>query len=56
MADQFVSVLRSPDGVAVVRLDRPTANALSQAMLGQLEEVVAFNVAEAQGTRERAQN
>ena len=28
-----------PDGVAVVRLDRPKANALSQAMLAQLEDV-----------------
>jgi enoyl-CoA hydratase len=35
--DQFVSLDRRPDGVAVVRLDRPKANALSQALLAQLE-------------------
>src|ERR1700761_7106530 len=39
MPDQFVSVDRRDDGVAVVRLDRPKANALSLALLSQLEEV-----------------
>jgi enoyl-CoA hydratase len=35
--DQFVSIDRRPDGVALVRLDRPKANALSHALLTQLE-------------------
>src|SRR6476661_2427664 len=39
MADQFVSVERRDDGVAVVRLDRPKMNALSVALLEQLAEV-----------------
>jgi enoyl-CoA hydratase/carnithine racemase len=34
--DQFVSIDRRPDGVALVRLNRPKANALSQAVLTQL--------------------
>ncbi|HSZ35657.1 MAG TPA: enoyl-CoA hydratase-related protein, partial [Acidimicrobiales bacterium] len=38
MAETFVSVERRPDGVALVRLDRPKANALSAAVLGQLQE------------------
>ncbi|MDQ6616170.1 MAG: enoyl-CoA hydratase-related protein [Actinomycetota bacterium] len=38
MPDQYVSVDRRPDGVAIVRLDRPKANALSMAMLAQLED------------------
>src|SRR5580704_5816787 len=38
MGETFVSVERRPDGVALVRLDRPKANALSAAVLGQLEE------------------
>ena len=38
MADQYISVDRRADGVAVVRLDRPKANALSRALLVQLEE------------------
>ncbi|CAA9209096.1 MAG: Enoyl-CoA hydratase [uncultured Acidimicrobiales bacterium] len=36
--DRFVSVDRRADGVALVRLDRPKMNALSSAMLEQLEE------------------
>jgi enoyl-CoA hydratase/carnithine racemase len=36
MAEQFVTVERRPDGVALVRLDRPKANALSATVLGQL--------------------
>ena len=39
MADQFVTLERRDDGVAVIRLDRPKANALSAAMLGQLEVI-----------------
>jgi enoyl-CoA hydratase len=39
MADeQFVSVERRDDGVAVLRLDRPKVNALSMALLGQLRD------------------
>ncbi len=38
MPDQFVTVDRRSDGVALVRLDRPKANALSGAVLGQLYE------------------
>jgi enoyl-CoA hydratase len=39
MADeQFVSVERRDDGVAVVRLDRPKVNALSKALLAQLRD------------------
>lgn len=33
----FVTLERRPDGVAVLRLDRPKANALSTALLAQLE-------------------
>jgi enoyl-CoA hydratase len=36
MADPFVTVERRPDGVALIRLDRPKANALSGAVLGQI--------------------
>jgi len=36
MAEPFVTVERRPDGVALVRLDRPEANALSAAVLAQL--------------------
>jgi enoyl-CoA hydratase/carnithine racemase len=37
MAVTFVTVERRPDGVALIRLDRPKANALSAAVLGQLQ-------------------
>jgi enoyl-CoA hydratase len=36
MPDPFVTVERRPDGVALVRLDRPKANALSNVVLGQI--------------------
>ena len=36
--DQFVSVERRADGVAVLRLDRPKMNAMSKALLGQLRD------------------
>src|SRR6204780_2046629 len=39
MAETFVTVERRPDGVALVRLDRPKANALSSAVLAQLHGV-----------------
>jgi enoyl-CoA hydratase/carnithine racemase len=39
MAPPLVSVDRRPDGVAVVRLDNPKVNALSQALLRELTEV-----------------
>jgi enoyl-CoA hydratase/carnithine racemase len=41
MADIFVSVERRPDNVALVHLDRPKANALSRAVLGQLRDAAA---------------
>jgi enoyl-CoA hydratase/carnithine racemase len=39
VADPFVTVDRRPDGVAVVRLDRPKMNALSTAVVSQLGDV-----------------
>ena len=39
MAEPFVTVERRPDNVALIRLDRPKANALSAAVLGQLHAV-----------------
>jgi enoyl-CoA hydratase/carnithine racemase len=39
MAETFVTVERRPDNVALVRLDRPKANALSTAVLAQLHAV-----------------
>ena len=36
--DQFVTLERRPDGVALVRLDRPKANALSTTVLSQLHQ------------------
>ena len=39
MAETFVTVERRPDNVALVRLDRPKANALSVAVLAQLHAV-----------------
>ncbi len=41
MAETFVTLERRPDGVALIRLDRPKANALSAAVLGQLQAVAA---------------
>lgn len=41
MAETFVTVERRPDGVALVQLDRPKANALSAAVLGQLQEAAS---------------
>jgi enoyl-CoA hydratase len=45
----FVTVERRDDGVAVVRLDRPKMNALSQALLGQLEEAARALTADPPG-------
>ena len=39
MAETFVTVERRPDGVALIRLDRPKANALSGAVLAQLHGI-----------------
>ncbi len=39
MTDAFVTLERRPDGVALIRLDRPKANALSGAVLAQFYEV-----------------
>jgi enoyl-CoA hydratase/carnithine racemase len=39
MTERFVSVERRDDGVALIRLDRPKANALSGAVLAQFYEV-----------------
>src|SRR3984957_6174786 len=36
MSEPFVHVERRPDGVALIRLDRPKANALSVEVLGQI--------------------
>ncbi len=41
MPETFVSVERRPDNVALIRLDRPKANALSAAVLDQLHDVAA---------------
>ena len=41
MTDPFVHVERRPDGVALIRLDRPKANALSVAVLEQILSVAA---------------
>ena len=41
MAEPFVHVERRPDGVALVRLDRPKANALSVDVLGQIFSVAS---------------
>src|ERR1700691_2870957 len=42
MAETFVTVERRPDGVALIRLDRPKANALSVAVLAQLHAVATM--------------
>jgi enoyl-CoA hydratase len=39
MTDTFVTLERRPSGVGLIRLDRPKANALSGAVLGQLAAV-----------------
>ncbi len=39
MDEAFVTLERRPDGVALIRLDRPKANALSAPVLGQLHAV-----------------
>ncbi|HXP33136.1 MAG TPA: enoyl-CoA hydratase-related protein [Acidimicrobiales bacterium] len=39
MTEVFVTLERRPDNVALIRLDRPKANALSGAVLGQLQAV-----------------
>jgi enoyl-CoA hydratase/carnithine racemase len=39
MGETFVTVERRPDAVALIRLDRPKANALSAAVLAQLHDV-----------------
>jgi enoyl-CoA hydratase/carnithine racemase len=49
MAETFVTVERRPDGVAVVRVDRPKANALSTALLGQLYEIAQELIADPPG-------
>jgi enoyl-CoA hydratase/carnithine racemase len=41
MPDPFVTLERRPDGVALIRLDRPKANALSGAVLGQIYSVAS---------------
>jgi enoyl-CoA hydratase/carnithine racemase len=41
MPERFVHVERRADGVALIRLDRPKANALSVAVLGQISDAVA---------------
>jgi enoyl-CoA hydratase/carnithine racemase len=47
--ETFVTVDRRDDGVAVVRLDRPKMNALSQALLAQLATVAADLTADPPG-------
>ncbi len=41
MPDRFINVERRPDGVALVTLDRPKANALSVGLLAELEAAIA---------------
>src|SRR5271166_1150566 len=48
-ADPFVTVERRDDGVALVRLDRPRANALSASVLAQLAAVAEGLTAEPPG-------
>jgi enoyl-CoA hydratase len=47
--DQFVSIERRPDGVALVRLDRPKMNALSSELLRQLADAAQTLAAEPPG-------
>ena len=49
MPDTFVSLERRDDGVAVLRLDRPKANALSVAVLEQIERAAGELTAEPPG-------
>src|ERR1700733_5011500 len=49
MPEAFVTVERRADGVALIRLDRPKANALSGEVLGQLAEVLAGLAADLPG-------
>ena len=42
MGETCVTVERRPDGVALIRLDRPKANALSVAVLAQLHAVATM--------------
>ncbi len=49
MAEPFVTVERRADGVALIRLDRPKANALSGEVLAQLAQVVEDLAAELPG-------
>ncbi len=49
MADPFVTLERRPDGVALVRLDRPRANALSLAVLGEIRAVAEDLIADPPG-------
>jgi enoyl-CoA hydratase/carnithine racemase len=48
-SETFVTTERRPDGVALVRLDRPKANALSAAVLGQLREAAEALTADPPG-------
>src|SRR5436305_11193097 len=49
MSDEFVRVERGPDGVAVLRLDRPKMNALSSELLRQLSAAAKGLVADPPG-------
>jgi enoyl-CoA hydratase/carnithine racemase len=49
MAEPFVTTVRRDDGVALVRLDRPKANALSGEVLGQLYEAAQALTADPPG-------
>lgn len=49
VAGQYITLDRGGDGVAVVRLDRPKANALSMAMLAELEAAASALVADPPG-------
>jgi enoyl-CoA hydratase/carnithine racemase len=49
VTDVFVTVERRPDGVALVRLDRPKANALSGELLQQLRSIAEALTADPPG-------